>query len=373
MPLKPLNRSLMLPNRAKTLSLTLGVTILAWTALSAAAQARLARVHSMDGRLQLKRMDWETFQPVSPGAALYGDDLLLPDPGTTVVITCPNGRVSNNPPSPGLESSVNRACPRTPRSDVKPSFGISEVWGGSDLAIPFMLTPRTDFVLDSTPTLRWNPVPAAEEYTVTLTSFGEELWSLTTDQTTLPYPGHEPELMADGTPYELVVTADTGTASTNEDTGQVFLRVVGDEVAEAEAEIAAVQAMDLPDDIKTLVLVEEVYPKYSLTGEAIDALLPLVDHGTETVHIYRLLGDLYVKSGLQLPAEESYQTAIELAKVEPNLEEETLAHLGLATLYLEVNAPEKAKEALEQAQLRATELGSAKLTDNIATQLSRLE
>ena len=372
MPRKPLNRTLMLPNRAKTFHLTLGTTLLVWMALSAAAQARLARVHSVDGTLQLKRMGWESFQPVSPGAALYGDDLLLPDPGTTVVITCPDGKRSDKPPVPGLESSVNWSCPGTPRSDVRPSFGISEVWGGSDLAIPFVLTPRTDFVLDSTPTLRWNPVPDAEEYTVTLTSFGQELWSLTTDQTTLPYPDHEPELMADGTLYELVVTADTGTTSTDDETGQVFLRVVGDEVAEAEAEIAAVQAMDLPDDIKTLVLVEEVYPKYTMTGEAIDALLTLVDHGTETAHIYRLLGDLYVKSGLQIPAEASYQTATELAEVEPNLEEQTQAYLGLGTLYREVNEPEKARVALEQAQMGATELGDSQLISNIEDQLSRL-
>jgi tetratricopeptide (TPR) repeat protein len=177
--------------------------------------------------------------------------------------------------------------------------------------------------------------------------------------------------MGDGTPYELVVTADTGSTSSDEDTGQLFQRFIGDEVEKAEAEIDAVQAMDLPDAIKTLVLVEEVYPKYNLTAEAIDALLTLIEQGTETAYIYRLLGDLYVKSGLQLSAEESYQTAIELAAAEPNLEEQTLTYLGLGTLYQTVNKSEKAKDALEQAQIGATELGDSDLVSSIEDQLSR--
>ncbi|NER78981.1 MAG: tetratricopeptide repeat protein [Leptolyngbya sp. SIO1D8] len=340
--------------------------------MSSEALARLARIHSVDGTVYLKRAEWSEFTAVSAGTALYGDDLLKPDLNSTVVITCPDGERSDNPPTPGLENSVNESCPGTPRSDVRPDFGVSEVWGGSDLSIPFVLTPRTDFVLSATPTLRWNPVSGATTYTVALTTPQGTVWQVTTDQATLPYPENEPELMADSTLYELLVTVDAGTASTDEGLDLKFIRIFGSDVSAAEAEIAQVQAMDLPDDIKILVLVEEVYPKYSLTGEAISDLLTLIEDCTETAHIYRLLGDLYVKSGLQIPAEESYQKALEFAAMEENLEEETLAYLGLGTLYQAISDQEKALETLQQAKAVALSLGNAKLVASIESQLSGL-
>jgi hypothetical protein len=123
-------------------------------------------------------------------------------------------------------------------------------------------------------------------------------------------------------------------------------------------------------DFATLSTIEVLRgPASTLYGS--DALLTLIEQGTETAYIYRLLGDLYVKSGLQLSAEESYQTAIELAAAEPNLEEQTLTYLGLGTLYQTVNKSEKAKDAPEQAQIGATELGDSDLVSSIEDQLSR--
>ena len=358
---------------AQSLALLTGGTLLSWLSLSPAALARFARIHSVSGTVYLKKTDWEEYQQVYAGRALRGDDLLKPDPGSRVIVTCPDGKQARKKPTPGLETSVNFLCPGTPRGDVRPSFGVSNVWGGSDPTIPFVLTPRSDFLWSATPTLRWNPVPDAQEYTVTLTTPQGEEWQLTTNQTTFLYPENKPEIRADGTLYELVVAADTGTASTDEGLGLKFIRTLGADISTVEDEIAQVQAMDLPDDTKTLVLVEEVYPNYNLTTEAINDLLGLIEKCTETAHIYRLLGDLYVKSGLQIPAEESYQKALELATTETNLEEETLAYLGLGTLYQAINEPDKALEVLQQGELEAIALGDIKLITSFEELLSRLQ
>lgn len=348
------------------------LTLSSWLAFASAAQALYARIHSVSGRVELKRNGWSSYQRALPGRALFGDDLLRPALGSRVIVTCPDGQRARRTPTPGGETSVISLCPTTPRSDVRPGFGVSNVWGGNDPTVPFVITPRSDFVLSGTPTLRWQPVLGAEVYTVTMTSLTGELWQVTTNHTTLPYPEGVPALRADGSLYALVVSTDTGRASRDEAIDLRFQRLLGPDVAVAEAEIAEVQAMDLPEEIKTLVLVEEVYPKYSLTAVAINDLKGLIEKGEETAHIYRLLGDLYVKSGVQIPAEESYHQALELAAAEENLEDATLAHLGLGTLYQAIGQPENAIALLQQALSGAKELGDRQLIDSIERQLGRL-
>ncbi|MGG6242036.1 hypothetical protein ACQ4N7_25740 [Nodosilinea sp. AN01ver1] len=89
--------------------------------------------------------------------------------------------------------------------------------------------------------------------------------------------------------------------------------------------------------------------------------------GCETAKVWRLLGDLYLKSGLRLLAEQNYETALALAT--DSLEEQALTQYGLDTLYARVEKPEKATEYLEAAQAGALELGDDVLAADIAAEL----
>ncbi|PSR17362.1 hypothetical protein C8255_13020 [filamentous cyanobacterium CCP3] len=326
---------------------------------------------SVRGSVQLQRAngDGESFQRAFPGTALYGEDLLQPSRGSRIIVICPNGTTQWRVPA-GTVSAVNNGCPGTP-SALKPEFGIGDLRGGSDPTIPYIITPRQDLVLSPSPTLRWNPVEGANSYTVTLSTRRGTVWEVTTPESTLPYPSDRPEL-APGTRYTLVVQADTGTRSTDDPVEQAFNLLAGNEATEAAAEIAAIQALELPDLPKTLMLVEDIYPRNQLTAAAIEDLETLVSYGYDLAQVRRLLGDLYLRSGLRLLAEENYQRAIALALATDNLEEQVMAQYGLGTLYSRIGDRENADAQLTAAQTGALGLGNSTLADDIGEALSHL-
>lgn len=335
--------------------------------LPTAAQASLARIMSISGSVELQRENWDSFQRVYPGTALYGPDLLRPSRGSRVVVVCPGGSRWIVPA--GTVSAVNNGCPGTPRA-LKPQFGIGDLSGGSDPKIPYVITPRLDTVLSTTPALRWNAVAEAETYTVSLQTRRGPLWEIVTDQAALPYP-EDQEPLSPGTLYTLVVEADTGAVSTAEPPELRFNLLTGDQATSAAADIAAVEALDLSDMVKTLMLVEDVYPRYNLTGAAIHDLETLIATGCDSAKVRRLLGDWYLKSGLRLLAEENYQLALALAQATDNVEEQVFAQYGLGTLYNRVGEPDQAADFLEAAAAGATELGDTTLAEDITAEISR--
>lgn len=347
--------------------LSLSLSAIALTALP--VQASLARIISIEGEVELQRDSWTRFQRALPGTALYGPDLLQPERGSRVVVICPNGSTRWIVPA-GTVSAVNNGCPGTPNR-LRPQFGIGDLRGGSDPSIPYVIVPRTDGVLTPRPSLSWNPVEGAEGYTVTLEARGETVWQIETEQTEIPYPEDEPEL----TPrrlYTLAVVSDTGASSADEEPSLRFNLLAGEQAEAAQAEIDAIHALDISEELKTLILVEEVYPNYSLTAAAVRDLEGLLDSDVETAQVYRLLGDVYLKSGLRLLAEESYAEAVALATMSNVLEEQVLAQLGLGVLYREVEEPERARQQLQCAQAGAMELGDETLIESIDEELAKL-
>ena len=354
----------------KTLLIS-ALSLMGWFTLSTPAWARFARIFSiLEGEVALKRVGWTSFQPAFPGTALYGDDLLRVTPGTVVILVCPNLSVTDNVQAG--DSSVGAACPDTPRR-VRPVFGVSDTWTAGAANIPYVITPWSGQVLTPTPSFRWNAVAGAQQYTVTLQkregSTWSEVWTIISDQTVLCYPENRPALER-GEEYALRVTTGAGTTSSQEWVPTEVFSVVGGEEGEAaKAEIAAVNEMEASETLRTLILVEEVYPKFKLFAQGIDDLLSLIESGVETAQIYRLLGDYFIRSGLELPTESSYFKALALATAAENLEEQVKARWGLGTLYNRVGETEQALEQLTAAQQGATALGDANLLASIEKEI----
>lgn len=341
------------------------LTLAALALLPGAAQASLARIVSVRGSVEVQRATGTTFQSASPGTALYGPDILRPSRGSRVEVVCPNGRTRWVVPA-GTVSAVNNGCPGTPAA-LKPEFGVGDLRGGRDPAIPYVISPRQDVVLSPTPTLQWNPVAGASQYTVALRTRRGTVWEVTTPDSTIPYPEDQPPL-SPGTRYTLVVQADTGTASTDEPPELAFNLLAGDGATEAAEQIAAGQALDLPELAQTLMLVEEVYPRYQLTAAAMADLEALVSQGFDIAQVRRLLGDIYLRSGLSWLAETNYLRAVALAIATDNLEEQVMAQYGLGTLYNRTDNPEAAAAQLAAAQAGAEALGNATLAADIAAE-----
>ncbi|MEM6255903.1 MAG: tetratricopeptide repeat protein [Cyanobacteria bacterium P01_D01_bin.156] len=349
------------------------LSLVSWLTFSTVAWARLARLQSVEGGVvYLKRSNWSDFYQTYPPTMLNGDDLLRIEPGTLVTLLCPDNTESDTV-SAGV-SSVTDACPDTPRR-VRPVFGVSDTWSATDPEIPYVITPWSGQVLTPTPHLRWNAVAGARQYTITLQkrvgADWSDVWTVISDQTVLCYPANQPALEL-GAEYALRVVAGTGTASSQEwIPTAVFSLVGGRELADAEAEIAAVRSIEAPEAFKTVLLAEEVYPKYKLFAQGIDELLSLIESGAETAHIYRLLGDYYIRSGQALPTEDSYLKALTLAEAEDHLEEQVKVRWGLGTLYNRIGQPEQAREQLLTAQQGATELGDTDLIASIEAELEK--
>ncbi|MEM6435707.1 MAG: hypothetical protein AAF773_17925 [Cyanobacteria bacterium P01_D01_bin.115] len=349
------------------------VACLGWLVVSPPVSASLARIHSiLEGKVELRRNGWKNFQQAFSGTALYGDDDLRVTPGTEVILVCPD-RTSRDF-FPAGEYRIGRVCPGTPRR-VRPTFGVSETWSARDANSPYVITPWSGQLLSATPTLRWNAVADAELYTVTLKRrAGDrwvEVWTVKTDQSVLAYPINQPELQF-GEEYALQVNVGNEAEAVEEwSPTAVFSLMGGQQKTDAEAAIAAVNAMDAPDSLKTLILVEEVYPNYQLFAAGMHDLLEQISAGTETAQIHRLLGDYAIRLGLALPTETSYLKALSLAEVEANSEEQVRTQWVLGTFYNRVGELEKAVEYLEAAAAAATELGDTTLAEDIAAEISR--
>ena len=139
-----------------------------------------------------------------------------------------------------------------------------------------------------------------------------------------------------------------------------------------QQEMAEIHSLDIDSTAKTLILVEDIYPRYKLFAQGIDDLRSLTNTDLDNAIIDRLLGDYYTRSGLARPAEASYLTAIKLAVESENIEEETLATWGLGTVYGRTREADKARIYLDKAGELANQIGAADLMAGIDAELSRL-
>ena len=347
-----------------------------WPLLTTTASAQFARLYSVEnGDVYLRRPNWSDFYRTQPRTQLTGDDVLIVegDASTRVTLLCPNGTQSLWTTGVGQAANVGSTCFGTPRW-FRPSFGISDTWHAEDATKPYVISPWSGQVLTTTPHFRWNSVESAQEYSVTLLrrdgESWEELWTVSTTRASICYPRDEAELEL-GKAYALRVTV-VGEDVPVEDPSVVFSAISGPPRRAAEGAITAINALPIDRATKVVRLVEEVYPDSELYAEGINDLTALINDGIETAQIQRLLGDYYLRSGLVIPAEESYLAALALAEVEENIEEEAIAAWGIGTIYGRVGDTENALIYLEQAQELATTIGDSELIAGISSELSRL-
>ena len=373
MSLKMFNQNHVLSWKKKLLLLTT-FSILGWlgTADSALAFFRFAFLYSVEnGTVELRRSSWSESTRIYPFTFLYDDDQLTMSSGANVVLLCSNGNFKNWTRT--SEANVGSTCFDLPRWE-RPSFGVSEVWSAADPNIPYVISPWSGQVLTSKPELRWNAVEGAEQYTVKLrrrVSKGwEDVWTVTTDKTTICYPESQPELEV-GEEYTLSMSVGDEPMIEIQDTA-VFSLMGGEEAQAATAAIASIEELDIEQTAKTLLLAEKAYPQFKLFSRGINELTQLINSGEETEQVYRLLGDYYIRVGLQLPAEEIYTKAIELAETNENLEQNTLATWGLGTVYGRVGNEEQARIYLQEAEALAHKLGDTETAASIETELNRL-
>jgi hypothetical protein len=335
---------------------------------SSSASSGLNLLVLVSGDVQLKRAAWSSYTPTSLGARLYAGDQIRPAKGASAVVLC-EGLTQWTVPT-GAPAGLNNGCPPSSQPVLKRGASrIGGTRGGSDPLIPYILSPRKTRLLNPTPTLRWNPVSGATSYTVQLTT-DKVVWEATTSDISLVYPG-TPALKP-GASYLLSVQADSGKKSQDEGAaGLSFSLLTPDEARPVQQAVKTLAALNLSGEAQALALAQ-IYEGYNLMADAIEILTAQADQGTQVAAIYRMLGDLYLQSGANLQAQQSYQQAVQLAQAAGDIESQAAAQAGLGEADAVLGLHDEAAAAFQEALDNYTQLGDQPQIDALADRLKDL-
>ncbi|NET32537.1 MAG: hypothetical protein F6K19_11070 [Cyanothece sp. SIO1E1] len=344
-----------------------------FSGLPAIASKSPARVFDVEGRVFMRPNMRSPKREISVGAPLAPTDLIRPDPRARVLIQCANGRPK--PVTVAEWSSVNTICPGIFIEDIRDGSLFVEagnLQGGSNAQIPYVIAPRNRFLLSPTPTLSWNSVDNTDRYIVSLMADQVQIWQVETAETTIPYPADKPALNP-GVWYTLVVKTDNDRASIDEHVSGLRFRVLFPEEAHAIQQIAQ-EIIDSDVSAQSMkIALAVLYSNNELIAEAITTLESLVNQGNQQPFVYRILGDLYQRSGLRLLSETRYQQAICLATNLIHIEQRAAAQLGLGLLHKRIENLAQSSYWFNLAKVSYRELGEEKVVDLIDRELGQLQ
>ena len=353
-----------------------------------AQTARIDNIIPKTGRVLLKREDWSDFHPTAAGTSINEGDQIFPTQGVRVRVVCPD--LKDRPVSIGVPSGIKTICPvwevRIAKAPQPPG-----ALGGVNASIPYAISPRHSLLLTNAPTLRWNAVPGATEYTVQVISPKGVVWKAQVRGTQVVYPGNPP--LEPGVPYSLKVQADTGQSSEQDGASNLaFIALRPSEIQSVKAEAAKIAQQGFSSLVTTLLLADfysnyvlpastleaygltlEAPRSYNLTADAIATLETLTKRGEHSPIVYRLLGDLYWQTGLALLSTEHYLKAIELAQSPEHLEERTLAAFGLGEVHAATDDIKKAIFWYEHSRMGYVDLNDTQRADFLNQHLETLK
>src|SRR5919199_239477 len=313
----------------------------------------VGRIIEAKGQVLLKRKDWSDYRVTRLGAELYPGDLLQPSSGARVLVQCANGKTIWSVPE-GVISGATNGCPpqavpisRRPGDIIPPRSGTNPL-------IPYIISPRRTLLLNPLPTLRWNAVPGALSYSVSLIGDEDVIWEEQVSETEVVYPGEPP--LEPGVDYLLIVDADTGASSQEEELLSLGFSLLDETDATVVRDsVEQLASLELADEALALATVN-LFISYGLKAEAIATLEALVKQGSQTPAVYCTLGELFVELGLNRLAQQHYLKAIELASLE-DVEGQAIASEGLGEVYVAIANHKEGIRWLTQARDRYAALG----------------
>jgi hypothetical protein len=333
---------------------------------TASAETGLNLLVIAEGKVFLQRESWSDFHPASFGAILYRGDQLRLAPNAEAVVLCENLTTWNVPG--GSPSGLNNGCPQVQEPVLVSSGGlIANTRGGTDLSIPYIISPRATKLLSPNPIFRWNEVDNVQTYRLSLSGTD---WQAETNDTQFMYPGNPP--LQVGTDYLLIVEVDNGKSSRDEGLPGLGFSLLSDgEISRVHEETRVIEALNLTDDAKAFVLAQ-LYSGHHLYAEAIELLERSAEINPQVANIYRTLGNLYQQIGLLRLAELRYLRAHELATASDDVESETATAAKLGEVYLALGNKSEAHDWLEQARENYKKLGDSQRVNELEEQLAQL-
>lgn len=340
--------------------------------LGTVAIASPTRVSS--GTANLKRAGWSSFRSAAIGTILQTGDLLEGLDGSAAV-SCGGGQKLRLTPRQVV--SVSKICGSQRLSLRGNSNDDTAIAGGNDETIPYVISPRTQWQLESEKfTIRWNPVATAKQYTVSVYCVSDNslcrkklIWTTKTTEPETTYGGQP---LSTGLQYQVVIETDNGLSSRDEMVEAMSFEVYDANFRELiETEYENLLAQDFTDEALTLATADFAV-NYDLYSQAIATLQTELESGTEVIAVYQMLARLYAQTGLNLLAKATYETAIELATAQDNIDALALSQKGLAKVEIQLGNEDVAKQLLLAAFGNYETLGDTVMTEMLQQDLAKL-
>ena len=324
------------------------------------------------GRLRIKQGPGLSFVDGAENMLVRRGHLLFVEANTRVTIRCGDGRDHD------LIPGVPQGCPCTAPC-------LPEVCGlrydGStirstrhdniDSFSPAIISPRAGFVLSTRPKIQWTPIAARDDvaYTVSLQTENKEvIWSRKViSKTELDYPDDTPPLTR-GRIYSAVVSTEPAGSDAEAARDLTFTTLPAREVQTLSKKIRRLRQSRLPEGVKQ-ILIANLYASKELYTEAIALLEGSKNVGGQAT--IRMLGDLYLAVGLDNEAEKRYLEALSLAPGN-DLEDLALLQLGLAWVYQNLGAFDRAAMRLGEAISAYEKLGNTLIAERLAERMKVL-
>ncbi len=322
-----------------------------------------------EGDVSIKRKTSDHEIPASFGTILHqGDQVIVPGEARAAVLC--DGLSLWVPPS-GLRSGIANGCPAGAAPGLERSEGnIALPRSGSDPTLPYILHPRSTYILDPQPVLAWNAVPGAAHYTVSVQ--GEGLtWSERVTGTRVQYTGR-PAFRA-GVTYVVCVEAENGRSSEEEGAPGLGFTLLDRTAADrAGAGAQQIRELGLSGEAASYALAV-FYRGQGLNSEAALLLEQATQQGSQSHSVYLLLGDLYSRMGLHREAQPAFARALDLAQQRGDVETQAFALAGLGRAYTATGASTDATAHLTQAAELFRSLGDVERADAIDQDLAGLQ
>lgn len=304
------------------------------------------------GQVLLKRGSSE-YRLTGVGERLQPGDRLFPQSGAMAKVLCENSDIWRVPV--GIPSSINSGCPIWMANLVRGETRYRP--GGSDSRVPYILYPRMTYLLHDRPTFRWNAVEGVTSYTLRLLGPGGLEWQTEVSSTEVVYPNEAPPLDW-GVKYLVTVEADNGSSSLQDGGGILGFELLDEYgIQDLQAEAARIAELgELTEEQRAFALAE-LYSREGLMANAIATLEALVNGGSQTALVYRMLGDFYGEVGLNLLAEDRYERASEMFASTSDRYALTATRDGLARAKLMLGEKQEAEQLSTQVEAEYRALG----------------
>lgn len=319
------------------------------TMLMLPSLATANQVIESQGPVTVKRAGASSSRAVKVGTRLKPGDVLYPATNARVVVQCGDGALWQV--TPGIPSGVESNCPPLDTSVVRSGF--ADKAARQDEKFPYLISPRYTRLQDAHPTLRWNSVVGAKQYTVELLANTGVHWSTTTEATEIKYPEDAPPLL-ENINYLLIVKTDNGVSSLGQPGGVLGFSLLSSSTIQQVQDEIAKALKNVVNSTTQALIKAEIYQKYGLFQDGIDILKEEIGQNrylddNQQALVYSRLGDLYNQVGLTGLAETNFTKAVTIFKKTENEQALADALLGLAVAQWLQGKNDQAQQSDNQA------------------------